>query len=118
MRERRLRSFEPQGFLQFLIADACCLLVGDMVLSKSSIGDTQSELPIPIFHVDDAVGVVPAMGLELKTQILDLLFRDGSFLRAQLLPASLFPYNKTRAWSMVGLTILLRFQPENLWDPW
>ncbi len=59
--ERFFRSFKPQSFLQFPIADASRVLIGNVVLCKGSVGDAQRELSISIFRIEHAISVFPAL---------------------------------------------------------
>lgn len=57
-----------------------------MVFRKSSIGDAQGKLPVPVLRVDYAVGIIPAVRFLLKAEILDLYLR-GTILVLGIAPA-------------------------------
>ena len=58
-----LRAFCIQRSLQFLVAQSRSVLIGEVVLRKGTVGNTQNKFAVAFFGVDDAIGVVPAVCL-------------------------------------------------------
>jgi hypothetical protein len=106
--KRFFRSFQAQGLLQPLITNAGRILIVDVVLRKSPIGDAQGEFPIPFLRVDHAVGIIPAMRFQLKSQILDLYLR-GSILMVRMAPARVIFFVPNAGKERGSFRALLRF---------
>ena len=114
--KRFFRSFPGQGLLQSLIANAGRILIGNVVFRKSPIGDAQGEFPVSFFRVDHAVGVIPAVRFQMKSQVLDLCLR-GLILLLRIAPARVV-LRPRRGQELGSFRAWLRFLLGSLWALW
>lgn len=111
-----VRAFCAERLLQFPVAKRGSVLIRKAVLGKSTVGNTQNELAIPFFGINNEVGVVAAIRLQLEPGISNLDGHSdaavGEFRPPPGKPAGREPKLK------VPSRVLLRSLPEAPWGLW